>query len=442
MNLSSLVGHLLELLRLTEKTSKPIDRVIAEFFRTRSYLGSHDRRFVAEKYYAIVRHRRYLEALLEQCAADLPHGGFLDHLPERYVVLYLFSELRLMSDLPVDQILPMSLWKTSFPSIDLSSVVEWWKIHSSLDFLGADPIVSLGVKYSFQDWMVAEWLSALGTETDRLLEAMNRQAPVTLRVNLLKCTVEECRARLQEEGIASERTVLSPVGLVLAKRFAAQSSPAFRDGWFEIQDEGSQLISVVANPQPGSLLIDACAGAGGKSLHLAELMGNRGEIVAVDIDRRKLSELETRARRAGVTNIRTIASGDLDPMQFQNTADCILVDAPCSGSGTIRRNPGIKWRLTESSIEEFHKLQSVLLGTYAGCVKVGGKLLYSTCSLFRRENEAVIAEFISMHKQFQLLPISGVCRAPEDPGNGIGCTLYPQRWGTDGFYLALLERTG
>ncbi|HUN65813.1 MAG TPA: RsmB/NOP family class I SAM-dependent RNA methyltransferase [Bacteroidota bacterium] len=440
MNLGSLVGHLLELLRSGERSSQPIDRATAEFFRRRGYLGSHDRRYIADHYFGIIRHRRFLEALLEQASADLPGGELLDKFPDRFVVLVLLYGLSSSPEPAVETIIPPALWKTSFPSIDLGLFTDWYRDHRSLAFLGPDELVRLGVRYSFQDWMVRLWSDRLVQEAGELLESMNLPAPVALRVNTLRCSVGECLERLKKEGVEAVPGRLAPHALLLRKRFSAQSTPAFRDGWFEIQDEGSQMVSLLADPAPGWRVIDACAGAGGKSLHLAAIMQNRGEILAIDPDRKKLAELGTRAVRSGVSIIRTAQSDAGDGVPSPAPADLVLVDAPCTGSGTIRRNPALKWRLNEQSPAEYHRKQVEILERCAQLVRPGGRLVYSTCSLFPQENEEVVRDFTAGNGKFRAVSFTGPGAAIV-PGDQPGeCTLYPHRHGTDGFFISLLLR--
>jgi 16S rRNA (cytosine967-C5)-methyltransferase len=288
--------------------------------------------------------------------------------------------------------------------------------------------------------MIEEWSEEYGDSTEKFLQSLNTPARTTLRVNLLKATREECQDRLREEGIESIPTTLSPSGLKTVKRFNAQSSQAFKEGWFEVQDEGSQLVSIIAGPRPGQIVIDGCAGAGGKSLHMAERMHDEGEIVAVDVDGRRLLELQHRARRAGVTCVLTILREQLQPENFIGKADLVFLDAPCSGTGTIRRNPWFKWSVTESLVSHFSELQLNILSFNAQFVKTGGKLVYVTCSLFKKENEEIVGKFLSTNSDFRYgttIPseLSGQIQLHD------GCVkLTPDRYDTDGFVLHSLQK--
>jgi 16S rRNA (cytosine967-C5)-methyltransferase len=256
-----------------------------------------------------------------------------------------------------------------------------------------------------------------------------------MRVNTLKTNRDTCRERLKEEGIETERSPISPVGLIARKRFNAASSLAFKEGWFEMQDEGSQIVSLIAAPQPGATVIDACAGAGGKTLHLADLMRNQGKIFAIDIDPKRTSELELRSARAGITIVRTLGREGLAPEELAGKADLVLVDAPCSGSGTLRRNPAFKWTITESLVEHQSELQRTILQFNAQFTKPGGTLLYCTCSLFRKENEDVVEAFLAGHPEYHLERREGLVESAE-----AAITLLPHLHNTDGFFIATMRR--
>ncbi len=433
MNLASLSGHIIELLRETDRGSAPADRIAERFFRERKYCGSRDRRFISEKLFGIIRNRRYLEALLEEYIAEYPAAVEMDSPQVRYLPLLAAYQAVFTPDQPP---LPSMYWKTYLPTTDLDRFLDWIRGHSDLGFLPADAIIRLGVRYSFQDWMTEEWHELLGTETEALLRTLNTPAPVTLRVNTLRTTRETCRARLQEEGIETDVTTYSPDGLNAGKRFQSQSSPAFRDGWFEMQDEGSQLITMIAEPEPGQTVIDAAAGAGGKTLHIAAMMHNSGTIHAMDIDPRRLRALNVRAERAGVSIIRPMAAGGQDA---NISADLVLVDAPCSGIGTIRRSPWIKWNVRQSTVDHYTHRQKEILDSNVSFVRPGGKLVYSTCSLLHSENEGIVISFLTNHPDFH--PVRFRVPGPRTGTDAEGwTTLYPHRFGTDGFFIAVLRR--
>jgi 16S rRNA (cytosine967-C5)-methyltransferase len=287
---------------------------------------------------------------------------------------------------------------------------------------------------------VKEWVDQIGMETENLLRVLNTQSNVSLRVNLLKTTREECHKRLLNEGTETEVSKISPVGLISPKRFHCKSSASFNDGWYEMQDEGSQLISFIADPQPGEIVIDACAGSGGKSLHMAQLMKNTGEIIAADVDKNRLAELRKRAKRSGANIIQTEHRTNLATDNLSGKADLVLVDAPCSGVGTIRRNPWQKWNITESLIQHYAEKQKNILQFNSQFVKPGGKLVYATCSLFRQENDDVVKSFLSSHPDFVLTYPEKILERFNLSLKNSTITIYPHHYNTDGFFIAVMKR--
>ena len=305
----------------------------------------------------------------------------------------------------------------------------------------ADPLEALAAETSLPRWMAKLWSEQLGPEETRALAAaLNQRAPLTVRANLLKNTREELIASLRAEGSRVEPTRLSPWGVIFTGRTNVFALRAFKAGRFEVQDEGSQLIALACEARPGQVVVDACAGAGGKTLALASEMRNKGRLVACDRDGRRLDELRPRARRDGVHNweARTVPeSSDERIADLGGNADVVLVDAPCSGLGALRRNPDARWRLDAEEVASFPPRQKEILARYARLVKAGGRLVYATCSINRAENEEVRAAFLAAHPQFepaQALPGSiGLGEGPE-------VHLLPHRHGTDGFYIAAMRR--
>jgi 16S rRNA (cytosine967-C5)-methyltransferase len=247
--------------------------------------------------------------------------------------------------------------------------------------------------WSYPDHLYKLFLKQWGKNgADKVMEALNRPAPITIRANLLKTTRDELRQRLAEEGIETKPTEYSPYGLVVLHRVNFSSLEFFQKGWFEVQDEGSQLASKMVSACEGETILDACAGGGGKSLFFAMEMRNRGTILANDSDVRKLKNLKKRVSRAGASCIRSLTRPN-ELEAYQGKCDAVVVDAPCSGTGTIRRSPDLKWRLTASQMDEYPKKQIELLGEYSDWVKPDGRLIYITCSLLEQENEKVVQKF-------------------------------------------------
>lgn len=429
---SSLIGHVIQLLEHIDAGTQPPDKITSEFFRAKKYLGARDRRFISEIVYGMIRHRKFIRTLISEYARIHTTAGTLEGPHIRYLSQY----AAYIYAVEKNGIVPEHLWKTHFPNIDLDHFTSWLKENATLTFLPEDDITRLSVRYSFPEWFVRNIQDEWNTQTEQLLGALNTPAPIVLRVNSLKTTRDECRIRLQKEGIETVPSKFSPFGLMAQKRFNAQSLQSYKDGWFEIQDEGSQLVSLIADPKPDEMVIDGCAGAGGKTLHFSELMKNEGEIIAIDINAGKLYELMSRAKRAGITNIRTIANSHLQANEFTGKADIVLVDAPCSGTGTIRRNPGLKWSITESLIKNYNIKQSEILSFNSQFVKPGGKLIYATCSLLKSENEDIVNEFLSHNPEFHLEISKMNFSDIETPY----IYLTSHTHGTDGFFIAVLKR--
>jgi 16S rRNA (cytosine967-C5)-methyltransferase len=305
-----------------------------------------------------------------------------------------------------------------------------------------DPVARLSLQHSLHPDIVREWVERFGESvTESLCVATNTPAPTTIRVNTLVCSRDECRAALAKEGVSTAPTRYSPVGLVLEKRVNSGALESYRSGMFEMQDEGSQIISMLVDPAPGSVIVDACAGAGGKSLHLAALMGDRGTIHALDSDERRLQSLRTRVSRArtGIIRDALVETGD-DPAPW-SPADAVLIDAPCSGVGTFRRNPGAKSAFSTAFSASLSELQSSLLERYSGIVRPGGMIVYATCTLLRRENEDVVERFMARHPDFRPLPASRIIGSLGLPhAHDPYLLLLPHATGTDGFFAAVLVR--
>ena len=277
------------------------------------------------------------------------------------------------------------------------------------------------VRLEMPDWLVTRIAPAE-------LRALLEPAPLDLRVNLLKATRDEARAALAAEGLEATPTPLSPWGLRIEGRRQVTTGAAFRAGLVEIQDEGSQLVAALVDARPGMRVADLCAGAGGKTLALAMTMQNRGQLVACDVSAARLDGAVRRLRRAGVHNVERhlLEPGDKWVKRRAGNFDRVLVDAPCTGTGTWRRNPDARLRLTEADLAELLPKQAAILDQAATLVRIGGRLVYATCSLLSEENEAQVTAFLSRHP--------GFC------SDGMSSSLTPARHGTDGFFAAVLER--
>jgi len=405
------------------------DRALERVLRREKRLWASERRAASDAAYGIVRWRGQLLWLL-----SAP--------PERQVDLPLLYALWLarFAGLPAEEagrrlgVPPRALQGVEGAEARIAAI--------------ADPVERLSVEESLPRWIAERFVAELGlAEARELARAMNARAPLTARANLLRATREELLSRLAQEGVGAAATPHSPWGLVLDGHQNAFSLASFREGWFEIQDEGSQLLSLALGARPGKRVVDACAGAGGKSLALAMEMRSKGELFALDSDEDRLSEAKRRARRAGVSNlrIRAIPAGaeaEAALADLAGSADRVLVDAPCSGLGTLRRRPDTRWRLQPGEPERFAALQKELAARFARLLKPGGRLLYATCAVGRAENQEVAA-FIEGELGLAPAPLAEPlgaerCRALGISGHEL--TLLPHRHGTDGFYGALFEK--
>ena len=431
MKPSSLIGHTIEALTLAGAGRRPSDAVIAEFFRARHYLGASDRRFIAETAYGVIRHHRLLAARARH-ALGLPAAA------------------------PIDPATLIAALQGAAPDADAgaiaSAIGEHWMSGgaSCTEFLrgvrsglAEESAWPLAVRHSIPDFVAEEWTRRFGTEAEALCEASNSQPPLAIRVNTLRGNVAACAESLSREGIATSAGLLSPAGLVLSRRINTGALRAFREGLFEMQDEGSQLIAPLLEARPGMAVLDACAGGGGKSLHLAALMENRGEIRALDVDRSRLENIDLRARRAGAT---IIHSGALRPGSAppgQGRYDGVLIDAPCSGTGTFRRNPWLKASCTAEASHTLGGRQRELLRRYAPAVKPGGRLVYATCTLLDCENRDVVKDFLAQRPDFTLCDAAEVLRRQGVPisAEGPWLELLPHRTGTDGYFAAVMVRS-
>ncbi len=413
------------------------DRALERVLRRERRLWASERRAVAESLYGLVRWQGQLEWLLSG-------GGYGEPRPRRDPAALYAAWLARFGGLAPDA----AARRLGVPPGALAGLSRAEERLSAL----ADPVERLAAEASLPAWIAARFASELGLEEARALaQAMNRRAPLTVRANLLRAGRDELRERLAAEGVAAGPTPHSPWGLTLDGHANAFALDAFRHGLFEIQDEGSQLVVLACGARPGWTVVDACAGAGGKSLALAMEMGNRGSLHALDVDAGRLDEARRRARRAGVHNLRARvvpaagAEAEAAAADLAGKADLVLVDAPCSGLGTLRRKPDARWRLDPGDPERFAAAQRELSARFARLVRPGGRLVYATCAIGRAENEAVAAFLAAEGPGLRPLPLErtlGAERARALGAEGHLLRLLPHRHGTDGFFVAAFERAG
>jgi 16S rRNA (cytosine967-C5)-methyltransferase len=407
----------------------------------------HDRRLLTEIVYGTLRMRGRIDWVIARFYKGDPAGmdaGVRNVL--RTALYQLFFTDRIPAFAIVDE--AVKLVKATHPPasglvnavlrniIRREKEIPWPQIEK-------DPALHISVVHSHPLWLVKSWMASIGLqETLNLCRANNDIPPLTVRVNRLKITREEAMRQMQQGGFAGKETPYSPDGLILMN--AARSireTLSYQQGQIQVQDEASQLIARLLDPGPGEKILDACAGAGVKTTHLSEIMKNNGIVMAVDISRQKVKALRENAERLGASIIVPLLK-DLreDPGEaFRDAFDGILLDVPCSGLGTLRRNPEIKWRITAEDIPRHTDLQKRLLGVSAGCLRPGGRLVYSTCSVLPEENEAVIADFLSRHGDFRCIRPPALIPPSMVTEQGFFRTR-PDRHGTDGFFGAILQR--
>ncbi len=378
---------------------KQADTTVADILQSNKTWGARDRNFIADNIYHIVRYKR----LYEYCIND-----------------ELFGEV--------------SVWKLLGAKLFLETgSLPDWKEFSPLDTttLAEREVEAKGIRKireSIPDWLDEFGEQQLGANWEREITALNTPAKLSIRINTLKAAKHTIKELFKNQGIDFTETDTAPDALILSSRKNLKKSEAYKNGLFEVQDVSSQLVAQFCDVQPGMMVIDGCCGAGGKTLHLAALMKNRGEILAVDVHEKKLEELERRAARAGCRIIKPFISAELTKHKqalLQSSADRILLDVPCSGSGVLRRKPDAKWTLTKKFIDELQTTQAQILDEYAPMLKPGGILVYSTCSIFAVENQEQIKNILARNLSYSFVEEKLV--SPFDSS-------------FDGFYLAKLRR--
>jgi 16S rRNA (cytosine967-C5)-methyltransferase len=425
----------IELLAAIHEGQSPADRTAAAFFRARRYMGGQDRREVVDRAYGVLRRQSALDWWIARVSPERPADRERARMIAALALVDGFSADRIAGSFDGGQYRPAPL---SAGERQLAKAL----VGQTLD--QADQ--PRPVRLEFPAWLEPALEEALGDDLDAEMAALMGAAATDLRANTLKASRDEALAALAREGVEGRPTPLSPLGIRVDGRPPLAGLHCFKAGMIEVQDEGSQLVALLTDARPGQRVVDFCAGAGGKTLALAAAMKNKGKLVAADVLEGRIARAATRLTRAGVHNVerRGLAS-ERDPWvkRHLNKFDRVLIDAPCSGSGTWRRNPDAKWRLKPEDIAELAALQRRILASAARLVKPGGRLVYATCSLLGRENQDQIEWFLAEHANFSVLPMAEVWRdvlAGEPPSPGPYLRLSPARHGTDGFFLAVLDK--
>lgn len=398
----------------------PADAVLSRFFREHPQVGQRDRATIAETVYAVLRRSR----LLERLTGGAPPRG----ATPRDAVLAAWAGL-LGANLR--ELEPVAR------KAELKQLAEIKRgVHAPQPF---------EIDCDLPDWLIERLRSRF--DDAGLLElarGLQRPAPLDLRVNLARISREAVLARFEADGIGAVQTPYSPAGVRLAGKPAVNRHPLFGDGLIEVQDEGSQLLCYLVAPRRGDMVVDFCAGAGGKTLALGMLMRSTGRLYAFDVSDRRLAHFKPRLARSGLSNVHPQRiESERDPRigRLAGKIDRVLVDSPCSGLGTLRRNPDLKWRQTPADVEELSRKQAAILASAAKLLKPGGRLVYATCSILTEENDSVVKAFLASNQDFALRPAGEILSQERiDLHMGAYLELWPHLHGTDGFFAAVLER--
>lgn len=416
MNLSSAqLDAIIHALTVVLPARAPADSQLRAFFREHKNLGQRDRALVADTVYAALRRRRMLEHVTPGATP-------------REIALATLVKLQGIGIGQIESVLKDDErgWLTKLKALDLDAL-------------------PFELRADLPDWVIERLRKRMDdTQILALARGLQQAAPLDLRVNVLKAPREAVLDRLDYDGIGAQPTRYSPLGVRLREKPALNQHPMFLDGAVEVQDEGSQLLGLLVEPRRGEMVVDFCAGAGGKTLQMGAAMGSSGRLYAFDVSDKRLTNLAPRLKRSGLSNVHPQRiAGENDPKvkRLRGKIDRVLVDAPCTGLGTLRRNPDLKMRQDVTALGELNVKQRSILAAAASLVKPGGRLVYGTCSLLAEENEDIVDEFLAAHPDFQLVPAGDVLKH-----QGITLEaqpylhLFPHVHNTDGFFAAVVER--
>ena len=404
-----------EVLREILRFTAPADSTLSRYFKDHPRLGGRERGAIAEGVYAVLRNRAFF--------TDQSEAGSGATM-RRLTLLGLADAVGADS---LGGVTPEEL--------------EWIERVMQID----RKLMHKSMRSNMPKWLFEKLVAQFGEEEALLLaDALNTPAPLDLRVNTMKSGRDEVIAELAQAPIAADPTPYAPLGLRVHKKPQLQNLPLFKSGAIEVQDEGSQVLAQILGAKRGEMVVDFCAGAGGKTLALGALMRNTGRLYAFDVSEKRLAKLKPRLARSGLSNVHPVQIAherDAKIKRLAGKIDRVLVDAPCSGMGTLRRNPDVKWRQAESAIGEMHDKQIAILAGAARLVKGGGRLVYATCSFLNEENDDVAADFLANHPDFELVPMSKVLAEQKialEMGDYL--KLLPHKHHTDGFFAAVFER--
>ncbi|MBR8826688.1 MAG: 16S rRNA (cytosine(967)-C(5))-methyltransferase [Gomphosphaeria aponina SAG 52.96 = DSM 107014] len=422
-------------------TDIALDRVLRK-----ADISSAERNLGCELVYGIVRRRRSLDSLIDQLGKKKAQ----QQPPDLRIILHIgLYQLRYLNQIPVSAAVNTSVELAKTNGLKtLSGVVngllrQYGRLSAVSDplKLPTDSITNLGILHSFPDWIVATFLQQLEREaTNQLLTWFNQTPTLDLRVNLLRSSLDQVESALNQQGINVERVPHLPQALRLRGGTGSmQNLPGFQAGWWTVQDSSAQLVTHLLDPQPGEVVIDACAAPGGKTTHIAELMGDQGKIWAGDRSVQRLQKVQENAQRLQLKSIALCPGDTRNLSQFTQTGDRVLLDAPCSGLGTLHKRPDIRWNQKPEKLKELSDLQKELLTQTATWVKPGGTLVYATCTLNPLENEEVIQSFLAAHPHWQIMP-----PVPNSPAAAFATSsgsikIFPHQHQMDGFFMVKLK---
>ena len=409
----AILGNAEEVLREILRFTSPADVTLSRYFKDHSRLGGRERGAIAECVYAVLRNKSFF--------TDFAGTG---------ATMRRLTLLGMAEAIGADSLGGLTEDETAL----LARIKE---IDRAL--LPPKKLANL------PDWLYDKFVAQYGEEETLALAAvLNTPAPLDLRVNSLKSDRDKVIVELATAPIAAEPTPYSALGLRIWKKPALQNLPLFKEGAIEVQDEGSQVLAQLLGARRGEMVVDFCAGAGGKTLAIGAIMRNTGRLYAFDVSEKRLTKLKPRLARSGLSNVHPVVIAherDAKVKRLAGKIDRVLVDAPCSGMGTLRRNPDVKWRQQPEDIAELTEKQAAILDGAARLVKFGGRLVYATCSLLEDENDAIVQGFLASHPDFELVPMHKVLaeqRIPLEMGDYL--KMLPHKHGTDGFFAAVLER--
>lgn len=477
MKISTLLSHSAKLFSLMLRSPQPSDVLASQYFRKRKYIGSNDRKFISESVFATMR----MKLLSEICSSTFPVSNTnlhdkiviastitiihnVDYYSEIFKPAHILSKMLKDDDLDLNEIIFAALIELDILNPDSAKHFAKTIIErlSSLDSRARDVLMNssnpsaeqlklLENRYSLPLWISKDWIDSplhirSWANACQLADSMLFPASLCLRVNTNLTSVKYVMDLLKSKGIECHKGKLSPFSIIINQRIDLRNDILFKEGIIEVQDEGSQMIGICLSPEPKEKILDSCAGAGGKSLQICSMQNDSGEIIATDIELKKLKELNKRADRSGFKSIKTfLANKKLSDNIEHESFDKVLVDAPCSGSGTFRRSPILKWRISRSSVKKNAKKQFKLLNEYSRYLKPGGILVYATCSILPEENDIVVDRFLRENKNFRKDAIKPAfdrfdVKIQDLNDNSHSLSLTPHDHNTDGFFMVRLRK--